>query len=241
MSTDEVMASILHMAENMDEDIAAPGLLASDTPAPPISAFVAIGRGSNSGRGHNSRGTRGGRGLPNKCSACGSLNHILSSCTTSDDALLKCTLAKRKMIVKKYGTHGSSASAHTALVSDVPTADPDVLPTLEECTDEYDDSEVSVPSTSVAFSASISPGHDLSRLWVDSGRSISLKIAFRHDFVAFDPPSTSSRVGGVGVDVKDSGTIRPSSWRQAISSTTQFMYYTPLTSPLALLSTMVAS
>jgi hypothetical protein len=101
----------------------------------------------------------------------------------------------------------SYALAHTALLCDVSRADPDVLPTLEECTVEYDDNEVSVPFTSVAFSSSIAPGCDLSRLWVDTACSINLKTAFRHDFVAFDPPSTSSRVGGVGVDVKDSGTI----------------------------------
>jgi hypothetical protein len=74
------------------------------------------------------------------------VNHILSSCTTSDDALLKWSFAKRKTIVKKYGTYGSFASAHTALLSDVPIDDHDVQPTLEECTDEYDDTEVSVPS-----------------------------------------------------------------------------------------------
>jgi hypothetical protein len=62
--------------------------------------FVADGRGANSGRGNNSRGTRCSRGLPNKCGACGSLNHIMSSCTTSDDALLKWTLAKRKISFK---------------------------------------------------------------------------------------------------------------------------------------------
>jgi hypothetical protein len=41
---------------------------------------------------------------------------------------------------------------------------------------------------------------------VDSACSINL-TAFRHDFVAFDPPSTPSRVGGVGVDVKGTGTL----------------------------------
>jgi hypothetical protein len=89
MSANEVMANIRHLAQNMDEDVLAPSLPAPDGPAPPIFAFVASGRGSNSGRGHNPRGTRGGRGLPNKCSACNSLNHILSTCTASDDALLK--------------------------------------------------------------------------------------------------------------------------------------------------------
>jgi hypothetical protein len=121
----------------MDEEVTAPGLPAHDTSAPPISAFVAVGRGSNSGRGHIPRGTRGGRGLPNKCSACGNLNHIMTSCKASDGAFLKWTLAKRKMIVQKYGTHGGSTSMHTAMLSDVPTNDVDVLPTLEDCCDTW--------------------------------------------------------------------------------------------------------
>jgi hypothetical protein len=207
---DEVMASILHLAHNMDEEVAAPGLPAQDTSAPPISAFVVAGRASNSGRGHNSRDcTRGGRGLPNKCSACSSLNHIISSCTASDDALMQETLAKRRMSVKEYGTLGGSASAHTTLLSDVPIDDVDVLPTLEECTNEYDDTEVSVPFTSVAFSSSIARSRDLSQFWVVySACSINL-IAFRHDLlVTFDPPPTPFRVGGVGVDVQGSCIVR---------------------------------
>jgi hypothetical protein len=93
-------------------------------------------------------------------------------------------------------------------LSDVPTDDVDVLPTLEEFTDEYDDTEESVFFTFVAFSSSPALGCDLSQLWVaDSACSINL-IALRHDFVTFDPSSTPSRVGGVGVDVKGSGTVR---------------------------------
>jgi hypothetical protein len=99
MSADEVMAIIPHLAHNMDEEVSASGAPAPDTSPPPISPFVADGRGSHSGRGHNPRGPRGGRGLPNKCSACGSLDHTISSCAAQDDALLKWTLAKRKMIV----------------------------------------------------------------------------------------------------------------------------------------------
>jgi hypothetical protein len=64
LSADEVMASILHLAKNMDEDVLAPGQPSPNGFAPPISAFAVGGRGSNSGRGHNPRGTRGGRGLP---------------------------------------------------------------------------------------------------------------------------------------------------------------------------------
>jgi hypothetical protein len=74
---DEVMARILHLAHNMDEEDA-PGATFPDTSPPPISAIVAADRGSHSGRGHPPRGSRGGRGLPNKCTACGSLGpHIV--------------------------------------------------------------------------------------------------------------------------------------------------------------------
>jgi hypothetical protein len=198
-----------------------------DTSAPPISAFVVDGLGLNSRRAHAPRGTRGGRGLPNKCSACGSLNHIMSSCKASDDALLRWTLAKRKMIVQKYGTPGGSASPHTAMLSDVPTYDVDALPTLEDFTYECDDSEVSVPFNSIAFSSSLAPGRDLSQfLVVDSTCSIKL-TAFRSDFVTFAPPSAPSRVGGVGVDVKGSGSMRISirlAYGQAIHRTIHALY-----------------
>jgi hypothetical protein len=172
LSAGEVMANILHPAQNMDENPLDQAMPTTPCPAPPISAFVAAGRGSSSGRGHNPRGIRGGRGLPNKCSACGTLDHIMSSCTASDDALLKWTLAKRKLIIQKYGT--SAGFAHVALLSDVPTDDHDTLPTLEECPYKFDDTEVSVPFTSVAFSSSIVPGRDLSHFWVvDSACSIN--------------------------------------------------------------------
>jgi hypothetical protein len=79
--------------------------------------------------------------------------------------------------------------------------------TLEECTDGYDDTEVSVPFICVAFLSSLAPGRDLSQFWVvDSACSTNL-TTFRSDFLTFDPPSASSRVGGVSVDVQGSGTI----------------------------------
>jgi hypothetical protein len=91
------------------------------------------------------------------------------------------------MIIQKYGTPGGSACAHAALLSDVTADDTDGLPTLEDYTDEYDDTEVSVPFNSVAFSSSLTPGRDLSRFWVvDSACSINL-TAFRSDFVTFTP------------------------------------------------------
>jgi hypothetical protein len=95
------------------------------------------------------------------------------------------------MIIQKYGTHGGSAFAHAALLSDVTADDTDSLPTLEGCTDEYDDTEVSVPFSSVAFSSSLTPGRDLSQFWVvDSACSINL-TAFRGDFVTSPPPLRS--------------------------------------------------
>jgi hypothetical protein len=83
----------------MEEELPGTGLRALAITAPLFSAYVAAGRGSHGGRGHPGRGGRSGRGLPNKCSACGSLDRLLSSYTASDAALMKWTLAKRKMIV----------------------------------------------------------------------------------------------------------------------------------------------
>jgi hypothetical protein len=71
LSADEMMANILHPANNMDEEVITPGLPAPDTSPPPTFAFVAAGRCSHIGRGHTPRGPRG-RGLPNKCRSCGS-------------------------------------------------------------------------------------------------------------------------------------------------------------------------
>jgi hypothetical protein len=203
LSADEVMANNLHMAHNMDEDDA-PGAITPDTSSPPISAFVAADRGSHNGRGHPPHGNRGARSLSNKCNACGSLDNILSSCSAPNDAILRWTLANRKMIIQKYSTHDGSASTHAAMLSDVTADDTDGLPTLEDCTDEYDDTEVSAPLRFVAFSSSLTPGRDLSQFWVvDSACLINL-TTFRDDFIRFTPPSAPSRVGGVGVDVKGS-------------------------------------
>jgi hypothetical protein len=58
------------------------------------------------------------------------------------------------MIIQKCGAPCGSHPAHAALLNDVPAGDSDSLPTLEECTDEYDDTEVSVPFSSVALSSS---------------------------------------------------------------------------------------
>jgi hypothetical protein len=109
LSTDEVMANILYMAHNMEEELRGFDLLALAGHAPFIFATVAATRGPHGGCGHNGRGGCGSRGVPNKCSTFGSLAHILSSCTASDDALLKWALAKRKKIVQKYRTPGDNA------------------------------------------------------------------------------------------------------------------------------------
>jgi hypothetical protein len=81
--------------------------------------------------------------MPNKCSGYDSLDQIMSSCTASDDALLKWTMAKRKPIVHKYGTPRGTARAHVALLSDISHDDSNVhassdMPTLQECTEDYD-------------------------------------------------------------------------------------------------------
>jgi hypothetical protein len=152
--------------------------------------------------------------MPNKCSGCGSLDHILSSCTASHDALMKWTLAKPKLIVHKYG-HNNIAPARAALLSDLSHADtfphaPLDVPTVEECTDVYDDTKVSLSFSSVAFTSSLTPGCELSNFRiVDSACSLNL-TEFRDDFVTYEPPSGPTRGNGVGVNVMGSGTIRVS-------------------------------
>jgi hypothetical protein len=219
------------------EEACFPSAPAPDTSPPPISAFVDAGRGSHIRRGHNPRGPRGSRGLPNMCSACGSLGHLLSSYTFPDDALLRWTLAKRKMIIQNYGTHGGSIYAHASLLSDVTADDIDTLPTLEDCTDEYDDTEVSVPFSSVAFSSSLTPGRDLSQLWVVySACSINL-TAFRGDFAMFTPPQLPlAWVGWASTlrAVAQCGFLF--GWHLARSFTARSMHCTPPTCHLALLT-----
>jgi hypothetical protein len=92
----------------------------------------------------------------------------MSACTAPDDAFLKWKLAKRKMTVQKYGAPGGTTFAHAALLSDVPADDApvddaDSLRTLEDCADDCDDDEVSVPFTSVAFTYSLTPCRNLSQ------------------------------------------------------------------------------
>jgi hypothetical protein len=95
---------------------------------------------------------------------------------------------------------------------------------------------VSVPFSFVAFSSSLTPGRNLSQLWVvDSACSINLTV-FRGDFVQFTPPSAPSRVGGVGADVKGSGSVRISvrlASRQLIHRTIHALYTPELSSPSA--------
>jgi hypothetical protein len=120
----------------------------------------------------------------------------MSTCIATDDAILKWNLAKRKMTVQKYGAPGGTISAHADLLSDVhaddaPADDTDSLPNLEECADDYDEDEVSVPFSSVAFSSSLAQGRNLSQFCVgDSACSINL-TAFRDDFVKFTTPLRS--------------------------------------------------
>jgi hypothetical protein len=237
LSADEVMAYILQLAHNMDEETIAPSAPAPDTSPPPISAFVAAGLGPHSGLSYNPRGPRGGRGLPNKCSAYGSLDRIMSSCSAPDDALLNWTLDKRKMIIQEYGNSNGSASAHAALMSDVPADDVDSLPTLEDCTDEYYDTEVSVPFSFVAFSSFLTPSRDLSQLWVvDSACSINL-TAFRGDFSMLTPPPLPlAWVGSASTLRAVSQCGFPFGWHVATPFTARSMQYTPSTFHLALLS-----
>jgi hypothetical protein len=74
--------------------------------------------GVNLGRGHGGCSGRCGRSLPNKCNARGSMDRILSSRTAPGATLLKWSIAKRKMIIQKYGSP-SSIIADTVLLDDV--------------------------------------------------------------------------------------------------------------------------
>jgi hypothetical protein len=80
----------------------------------------------------------------------------------SEVIILKWTLVKRKLMNLKYGTPNGTALAHAALLSDMSHDDSHVLvsldmPNMEECTDEYDNTYVSVAFNSVAFSSSLAP------------------------------------------------------------------------------------
>jgi hypothetical protein len=210
---DEVMANILHLALNMEDELPGADATVPSKSASPIPVFVAARRGSHGGRGNYNRGSCGGRGLPNKCSGCGSLDHILSSYAASDDTLMKWTLAKRKLIAQKnWQPQQHCPRACCPLERPLPRGHLSAysldFPILEEYTDVYDDTKVSLPSSYVAFFFSLDHGRDISDFWVvDSACSINL-AACRDDFVTFEPPSGASHIGGAGVDVQSSGTIR---------------------------------
>jgi hypothetical protein len=75
------------------------------------------------------------------------------------------------LTVQKHGTPNGTTPAHAALLRDMSHADSDVhasldVPTLEECTGDYDDTKVSVPFSSVTLSFSLAPGRDLSEILV---------------------------------------------------------------------------
>jgi hypothetical protein len=121
---------------------------------------------------------------------------------------------------------------------------PDARPFEMECRDEYDDTKVNFYFICfVAFFAFAPPGHDLSQLWVvDSACSINL-TAFRSDFETCDSPYGTSRVGGVGVDVRGSGKVAiaiPLVSGQVIHRIVHALYI-PLTCLRALHSALPAS
>jgi hypothetical protein len=207
MSADRVMGSIIHLAQNLDAD----DTVTSDSAAIgiPVNAFLA------------DRKRQGGRGLGGwaankskfkfamKCGACGDPNHVWSTCKAHDADVLRWTLAKRKRVAEKYAGHAPP----TAHLSDVaaasaPLEDDIDCPLEYDMQDEYDDTEVSVSFTSIAFASPASSIVDMSDYWVvDSACSVNL-TAFRSDFFEFNPSSRHNTVGGVGVSVKGSGLVR---------------------------------
>jgi hypothetical protein len=207
LSAKRVMGSIIHQAQNLDADDS----VTSDSAAlgHPINAFLA------------DRKRQGGRGLGGwaanktkskfvmKCGACGDPNHAWSTCKAPDVDVLRLTMAKRKQIAEKSAGHPPP----TAHLSDVAAAsatleDDTDFPLEYDMQDEYDDTEVSVSLTSVAFTSPASSVANLSDYSVvDSACSVSL-TAFRYDFSEFNPSFRHSTVGGVGVSVMDSGLVR---------------------------------
>jgi hypothetical protein len=98
-----------------------------------------------------------------KCGACGDPNYVRSTCKAPDADVLRWTLAKRKQIAKKY----AGQPPPTAHLSDVAAAfaalEDDIDSHLEyDMQDEYDDTEVSVSHTYVAFTSPASSVTDLS-------------------------------------------------------------------------------
>jgi hypothetical protein len=164
------------------------------------------------------------------------MDHILSSCNALDEALLRWTLAEHKMIIQTYGTPSGFASAHAALLSDVTVDYIESLHTQADCRDEYDDTGVSVPFNSVAFSSPLTSCRDLSQLWVVySAYSINLTV-FRDYFATFAPPPLP--LAWVGL----AWTLRAVAkcgflfcWHLARSFTARSMPCTPPTCHLALL------
>jgi hypothetical protein len=145
-----------------------------------------------------------------KCGACGDPNHVWSTSKAPDADVLRWTLAKPKQNAEKYAgqppptAHLSDVPADMASVEDAADGEP-----LDyDRQDEYDDTEVSTSFASVAFASSASSVVDLSDYFiVDSACSVNL-TAFRSDFSEFHPSSRRNTVGGVGVIVQGSGTVR---------------------------------
>jgi hypothetical protein len=135
----------------------------------------------------------------------------MSSCTASGAALLKLPIAKRKLIIQKYGTPRLTPLMHTTPLRDILhdiSRDALDAPTLGKITEKYADTQVSGSFAYVALSSSLPPHPYLFQFWVvDSACSINL-TAFRDHVVSFEPPSGSSRVGGVSVNVISSGHVR---------------------------------
>jgi hypothetical protein len=204
------MGRIIHQAQNLH----AKDTVTSDNTASeqPVNAFLA------------DRKRPGGRGLvglaartrpdrskfPMKCGACGDPNHVWSTCKAPNADVLRWTLAKRKHIAEKYAgqppptTHLSHVPADMASVEDAT----DCGPHEYDMENEYDDTAVSTSFACVAFASSASSIANFSDHWVvDSACSVNV-TAFRYDFSDFHPPSRRSTVGGVGVTVQGSGTVR---------------------------------
>jgi hypothetical protein len=145
-----------------------------------------------------------------KCGACGDPNHVWSTCKAPDADVLRWTLAKRKRIAEKYAGQPPPTAHLSDFTTDV-TSDGDAAAedALEyDMQDEYDDTKVGTSFAYVAFASATTNVADLSDYWVvDSACSVNL-TSLRSDFSEFHSTSRRGTVGGVGVTVHGSGTVR---------------------------------
>jgi hypothetical protein len=230
ISPSQLTEHILRHAAHMDGSAVDPM-----TPLPGTAAFLA---GAPSGRRHPPPSA--GRPVTRtpltkrvhyefaeKCGCCGEPDHRGSDCKATDAQILKWQRYKITTLDNHYN-HPKSPTAHLSEIVDDTIATVDSVVDVEE--DPLSDYIVSSPLCPVALlSLQRPPPTSLSQCWVvDSACSINLS-AHRTDFITFQPSTDHSTVGGVGVAIKGSGTVRIKIQLQSGSIITRdlFTLFTP--------------